>query len=230
LKNRITPQACLRLVLWLLGFKILAVILIEYRYYFPADFGTAFLIGREDIFVGLYRIAFYIHIIVGPFCLILAALLFVTGVRQYPDYFRISHQRHRQLGQLQAVLVLVMLLPSGLVMAPFAFAGPIAATGFAAQSILTAMATVLAIASAMRGNIQRHRRWAMWTLLLLASPLLFRFLSGLLVAAEWESDRTYQLNAWGSWLVPLALFELSRFSVPKVDASIARITRLTDLR
>ena len=55
----------------LLFAKVLLEILYEYRWYFPANFEAAFLIGRQDSFVGLYRAAFYAHVISGPLAILL---------------------------------------------------------------------------------------------------------------------------------------------------------------
>jgi uncharacterized membrane protein YozB (DUF420 family) len=238
-KHATTLRAVLLIAFWLLGVKILLAILVEYRFYFPANFDTAFLVGREDIFAGAYRAAFYIHIVVGPVCLVFAAILLASGSSLSDSESRMISRRrcsqmHRRLGRLQALLVLGLLLPTGLVMSTHAFAGPIAVAAFATLSITTAIAVIAAIITAMQGKVTRHRRWAMRTLLLLASPLLLRFMSGLLAASGWESDRTYQLNAWSSWLVPLIVFELSRLRVskvtPKVAASITGSTHLPGAR
>ena len=44
-----------------LGSKILASILAQYAHYFPPDFSTEFLLGRQSYFFGSYALAFYTH-------------------------------------------------------------------------------------------------------------------------------------------------------------------------
>ena len=48
--------------------RVLIVILMEYRFYFPPDFDQSFfLAGRRPSFAGWYSVGFYTHIISGPF-------------------------------------------------------------------------------------------------------------------------------------------------------------------
>ena len=78
------------LAIGLLFLKVLLAILYEYRWYFPADFdSSAFLSGRRYTFVGIYRVAFYAHIISGPLAILLGcALMFSGGKARY-------RKRHR---------------------------------------------------------------------------------------------------------------------------------------
>ena len=62
-----------KLLLVLLGLKVLLTILWEYRLYFPADFDATFLIGREKFFYGIYCWAFYAHIVTVPIAIVLGS-------------------------------------------------------------------------------------------------------------------------------------------------------------
>jgi len=46
--------------------RVLATILTNYSDYFPPQFDSLFLQGREATFTGAYRPAFYVHIFSGP--------------------------------------------------------------------------------------------------------------------------------------------------------------------
>ena len=181
--------------------KVLLSILYQYRWYFPPDFDNgAFLIGRRDTFEGMYPVAFYLHIVLGPIALLLATF-HVVGTRVVR--FRPLLGR---LGKIQTVCVYIVAL-SGLVMAPKAFAGPIAGAGFASLAVLTALTVTLAAYHAAVGGWAAHRLWARRCVLLLYSPLLLRLLGGLSIVTQVDSLWTYQWNAWISWLVPLAIHE-----------------------
>jgi type II secretory pathway pseudopilin PulG len=189
-------------VVLLLG-KVLLSILSEYRWYFPADFEhSSFLMGRRDSFVGIYPAAFYAHIIGGPAAVLLGSLLMLSGPR--PQRWRI----HRLAGKLQMLIVLAVIVPSGLVMAQQAFAGPIAALGFSALSIATGVCAVAAVYHAMARRLPAHQQWATRCFILLVSPLLLRLVTGMAIVTQLESDLSYRLNAWLSWLVPLAIYEV----------------------
>ncbi len=106
------------------------------------------------------------------------------------------------------VLVLAVVAPSGLVMAREATAGPIAAFGFVSLSFATAVCAAMALYCARTQNFQSHQRWATRCFILLASPLLLRLISGALIVLGQESEWGYRLNAWLSWFIPLAIYEV----------------------
>lgn len=101
----------------LLIWKVTLSVVIEYRNYFPPNFESDFLRGRELYFGGAYRWAFYTHLIAGPTSLILGTFL-------VSDRFRgIAPTWHRRLGWILAACVLLLLVPSGLWMAHYAATG-----------------------------------------------------------------------------------------------------------
>jgi hypothetical protein len=191
-----------RVVVAVLLLKVLLAILVEYRWYFPANFDSAFLTGRRESFQGLYAGAFYAHIVSGPLTILLGAFLMSRALHNR------FHSLHRWAGRGQALLIFAVLVPSGLVMATEAFAGPVAGYGFAALAIATAASMAMAVRHACARRIALHRRWASRCFVLLISPLLLRLVSGVLIVMQWESEWAYRLNAWCSWLVPLIVFEV----------------------
>jgi Predicted membrane protein (DUF2306) len=191
--------SCLAAVLVL---KVTAVVIWGYRNYFPANFNSTFLIGREDYFWGEYRWAFYAHIVAGPTTLVLGLILM-------SERFRLRlPQWHRLLGKCQIALIVVLLAPSGLWMARYAETGPIAASGFAALAIATACFAPLGWRSAVQRRFADHRRWMWRSFLLLCSAVVLRLIGGLALVTGIGRDWSYPLAAWVSWLLPLAAFEL----------------------
>ncbi|QEF96487.1 hypothetical protein Mal15_05150 [Stieleria maiorica] len=183
--------------------KVFLAILYQYRWYFPPDFDASpFLAGRRFTFVGLYRGAFYLHLAAGPTALVLGTFLIFSGGKTH------WQRLHAMLGKTQFAVVITMVVPSGLVMSLQAYAGIIAETGFIVQSILTGVTMAAAAFLARSGKFAAHRRWATRCYLLLWSPLLLRVVAGLLIVSNLESEWTYRLNAWLSWLAPLAVYEL----------------------
>jgi hypothetical protein len=187
----------------LLGLRVLLGIVFEYRFYFPPNFtDAAFLIGREETFTRLYAAAFYTHILSGPPAIVLATFLLATGGQARWRTW------HRWGGRWLGALIFALLLPSGLIMARHAFAGPIAGVGFAALTLTTALCAGFAIACARQKRFVQHQRWATRCFLLLISPLILRVVSGVLIVTNSESETAYQLNAWLSWIVPLLVYEV----------------------
>ena len=187
----------------LLILRVLVTMLLEYRWYFPADFnGSVFLSGRQATFVGLYRAAFYAHIISGPLALVLG--LGLLAIARAPRLSRV----HRRLGRVQILLVLLLVAPSGLIMACGTQAGELAAYGFAALALLTGGCGVAVIQAARAGRFEAHQRWALRCCVLLCSPMLLRLNTGLLIVTQHESIWLYSLSAWLSWLIPLMFLEV----------------------
>jgi len=182
--------------------KVTATILIGYRDYLPPDFASLFLGGRDAYFWDGYHIAFYAHILAGPITLVVGLLL-LSGrfLRRFPRW-------HRRLGRLQVICVLLLLTPSGLWMAFYAESGPIAGAGFGLLALATALCIVMGWRSAIRRQFAVHRRWMTRCYILLCSAVVLRLLGGIALLAGSTADWPYQLSAWVSWLVPLAIYEV----------------------
>ena len=185
-----------------LALKVFVAIICEYPDYFPPDFDSVFLAGREVSFHGAYRIAFYAHIVASPIALVMSFYLFVTGLRKW------FGPLHRRLGKVLVILILFVVAPSGLVMATESYAGPIAGWGFAIQAILTFVAAGAAALYAKKKQFAIHQQWTTRLFILMCAPLLLRLTSGFLSLGNLETELTYQLSAWLTWLLPLAVFEV----------------------
>lgn len=198
-------QMCRRILICLgalLSLKVFLALLWQYRWYFPADFDASpFLSGRRYSFDTGYRLAFYFHLVSSPLALLLGTALLATGGK------RQWQRLHHGLGRCQFLLVLALVVPSGLVMSFRAYGGWISAAGFVTQSCFTAIAVSMAAWMAIRGRIGSHRQWAIRLYLVLWSPLLLRMIAGLTIVTGMESEFTYRLNAWLSWLIPLTFYE-----------------------
>lgn len=203
-------QAMKRIAFWLLVvlfFKVLGSIVLEYQNYFPANFDSNFLFGRREFFAGIYRFAFYAHIISGPITLLIAAFLMFSGKQKS---LRKWGHWHRRLGKALAYLVLLVMLPSGFVMATRAMTGPIAGAAFFALTIATAFSVCFASWHASQRRFAIHQVWATRSFILLCSPMLLRMMTGATIVFDVEGDWTYRFAAWGSWLIPLTVFEVRR--------------------
>jgi hypothetical protein len=204
--HRTLPERTLALLAGVLILKVTTSVLSNYPNYFPPNFASDFLRGRESYFPGGYQWAFYTHIVSGPLALILGLVLLAERSRaRYPKW-------HRYLGRLQVACVLLLVTPSGLWMAYYAAAGPIAAVGLAALAIATATCVSLGAWSAVKGRFANRRRWMWRCYLLLCSAVVLRLIGGLAtvtgVAAPWFDP----LATWMCWLVPLVAFELREWT------------------
>ena len=181
--------------------RVTAAVVANYGGYLPPDFDTEFLTGREAYFFGIYRWAFYLHIGSSPATLIFGLLLINNRFRmKWPTW-------HRQLGKFQSMLVLFLVVPSGLWMAFYAEAGLIAETGFASLAIATGICVVTGWRTAVQRRFTEHRRWMWRCYLLLCSAVVLRLMGGIAHLARLDTNWTYPMAAWLSWLGPLLTFE-----------------------
>jgi hypothetical protein len=200
------PSYIPRILTFLAGLLIVKVtlsVVLGYRNYFPPDFASDFLRGREAYFSGPYQWAFYAHIASGPVTLVLGLFLIGEKIRlRFPKW-------HRSLGKVQGVLVLFVLAPSGLWMARYSQTGPVAAAGFSALAVATATCVFLGWRNAVTRRFVEHRWWMWRCFLLLCSAVVIRLVGGLATVTDYDGAWVYPLTAWVSWLGPLAVFELS---------------------
>lgn len=196
------------LLRWLaiaLVLRVLAAILANYPDYFPPNFDSLFLQGREATFTGLYRPAFYLHIFSAPFVLFTGLILLSESVRR-------RHSRlHRVLGRLHVIVLLLFVLPTSVVMSRHAFGGWPAGLSFVMLSAATATCAIAGVIHACRRRYESHRRWMLRCYVLICSAVVLRLTSGAagLIGVP-SPERAYVIAAWSSWLVPLAAYEIAQ--------------------
>ena len=183
--------------------RVLATILANYPDYFPPNFDSLFLQGRETTFTGTYPAAFYVHIFSGPIVLFNGLILLSeTFRRRYRGW-------HRRLGWVQIVVLLVFVLPSSAVMSRHAFGGWPAGLSFLLLSAATASCAIVGVVHACRRRYDSHRRWMLRSYVLICSAVFLRLISGSagLLGAP-SPEHAYIFAAWSSWLLPLAAYEI----------------------
>jgi hypothetical protein len=180
-------------------------VLFEYHHYFPPNFQSDFLRGREPYFWGGYQWAFFVHLISGPTSLLLGTLLVSERLRKRAPAW------HRRLGRIQGVCVLLLVAPSGLYMARYAATGAVAAVGLGALAVATAVCVALGWRAAVQRRFADHRRWMLRTFVLLCSAVVIRMIGGLASVLEFDAPWLYPASTWLSWLAPLLVLESVHF-------------------
>jgi hypothetical protein len=184
--------------------KVTLSVVVGYRRYLPPDFAAEFLLGREAYFWGAYSWAFYAHLAAGPVTLLLGTLLLSSQFRQFAPAW------HRRLGRVQAALVLLLLVPSGLWMAWYAMTGTVAAWGLGTLAAATGVCITLGWRAAVERRFVDHEQWMWRTYLLLCSAVVIRLLGGLATVAGFDAIWFYPFSVWTSWVVPLVVYEVLR--------------------
>src|SRR5262245_22956882 len=130
--------------------RVLGTILANYPDYFPPNFDSLFLQGREPTFTGIYRPAFYVHIFSGP-------VVLFNGVILLSEYVRRRHGGlHRLLGRVQVAVLVLFVLPSSVVMSRHAFGGWPAGLSFLLLSAATAGCAIVGVVHARRRRYDQH--------------------------------------------------------------------------
>jgi hypothetical protein len=183
--------------------RVLATILANYPDYFPPNFDSLFLQGREAPFTGAYQPAFYVHIFSGPVVLFNGLILLSAYVRRHHAAW------HRVLGRIQVAVLLLFVLPSSVVMSRHAFGGWPAGLSFLLLSAATATCAIVGVVHARRRRYHQHRRWMLRSYVLICSAVALRLISGAagLVGVP-SPEGAYVVAAWSSWLIPLAAYEI----------------------
>ncbi len=220
MKNAILVKV-LRAVFALLILRALVSIVANYPDYFPPDFQSSFLQGREATFPGTYQWAFYVHIFSGPLVLLNGLVLMTDAVIRYRSL-------HRFLGWVQTIALLVFMLPSGMVMALQSFGGFWAGLSFMVLSGTTGVCAIVGVVYASQGKLKQHRQWMVRTYVLICSAVSLRLVSGAAgLVGVTDAERAYVFAAWMSWVLPLVVWEIvdrlpkGKFPKPKEPQSLA---------
>jgi hypothetical protein len=204
--------------------RVTASVISNYHNYFPPNFASDFLRGREGHFWGSYQWAFYAHVISGPLSLIVGLILIAERSRnRFPRW-------HRYLGRVQAGCVLFLVAPSGLIMAYHAAAGPIAGAGLATLAVSTAVCVSLGAWSAMRLRFAEHQRWMWRCYLLLCSAVVIRLIGGLATVSGVTGSWVDPLAAWVCWVVPLAAYDIREWARRKERRNGAGMSWFLELK
>lgn len=188
----------------LLVVRVTISILLGYVNYFPLNFYSEFLSGRQAYFFGAYQFAFWIHILFSPLVIFSGLWLLSRSMRQsYPLF-------HRRLGRVHVLIVLCLVAPTGLWMSFYALTGAWAGSAFACSSIATFVCALYGWRSAKARQFAVHQVWMTRCFLLLCSAIVLRVLSGVATVLKSEEIMTYPVFAWMSATVPVAVYEVVR--------------------
>lgn len=221
LTSPVAMRRALTIAVGILIVKVTAGVLLGYANYFPPNFASDFLQGREHYFFGSYQWAFYPHIAAGPVTLLLGLLLVSDKFRaRFPIW-------HRRLGHFQVVCVLFVLAPSGLWMAHDTATGTIAAISFAILAVMTGTCAALGWRAAITKRFNEHRRWMWRCFLLLCSAVVLRVLGGLGTVLDVKSLWFDPVASWLSWLIPLLTFELLNLRKPQAGSVVVQSASLS---
>ena len=187
-------------VIWII-FALLATLIGFYpAIYFIIDkrFGLLGLKAEALINDSLYNTAFYAHIVVGGFALLI-------GWLQFSEKLRINNMNlHRNIGKAYIVAALISGL-SGLYIALFASGGMISILGFFSSGIVWLTTTILGYTAVRKLDIAKHKKLMIYSYAVCFSAVTLRIWLPLLTIAIGDFITAYNIVAWLSW-VPNVIF------------------------
>lgn len=147
----------------------------------------------------LWSIAFYTHISLGGFSLLIGWSLFLKKWRAKKLHL------HRLIGKLYIIAVLLSSI-SGLYIAYHATGGWIAKTGFAGMSIAWFVCTYVAYKAIRHKDIKKHERWMIRSYAVTFTGVTFRLWMPLLIIVfKLDFLEAYPIDAWVSWMANLVV-------------------------
>lgn len=170
--------------------------------YFDDESLPAFVIEKLPVrFETLWLWSLRFHVVAAAFCLP-ACVALVTKASQR------LRTLHRWLGRVTGVLVLLVLVPSGAVLAFDAKGGPVVTAGFLLSAGLVAGFMVRAVVSARRRDFAVHRHATWHVLAQLSVAVTSRAMLLGLEAAAVDPEVAYVIALWLPVVGSAALVEL----------------------
>ncbi len=151
---------------------------------------------------GWYLPLFYIHVFFGIICLITPVLLF------WGRQIKLSHSKHRLIGNFYVWSNILVLCPTGVYLALFAKGGTLAQVGFIVQGILVALFSFYGYKSTIKSKME-HIQWMIRSYALATAVLTFRIFHILFMIWQLPYQDNYWLSQWLSMLGNGLLGELA---------------------
>jgi len=160
----------------------------------------------------IWSTAFYTHISLGGFSLLIGWSLFLKKFRTKKLHL------HRLIGKIYVIAVLLSSI-TGLYIAYHATGGIYAKLGFAGMSISWFTCTYIAYKAIRNKKIQLHERWMIRSYAVTFTGVTFRlWMPFLVIALQLEFLEAYPIDAWVSWIANLFVAQLiirKRFGTKK---------------
>ncbi|MEP2668673.1 MAG: DUF2306 domain-containing protein [Cyclobacteriaceae bacterium] len=205
---------------WLLGsiiFLLIVTLSINAFSYLNFNFTYGFLrLKQEAIQTGWYLPAYYSHIIIAGFILLIGFFQLNTKISLREKWL------HRFLGKCYAYGIFLFAAPGGIIMSFFINRGTLVLLSFLIQSILWVVFTAYAIKAIKNGDIIIHKKWMWRSYALTFAAVTLRLYA---FATSWSVDLThptaYAIIAWLSWTLNLIFVELYLRTHKRVDINIS---------
>ena len=150
----------------------------------------------------VWLVTLKVHVACGLVCLPAGIVLLARRARErWP-------RLHRILGRGYASIILFVMAPTGVYLAPYSKYGWASGSGFVLSAVIMVMTTIDAIRAARRGDEQRHRAAAVHSYAQVVSAISFRVYHLTFQLLELPYETTYIASVWLSVVGNAVLAEL----------------------
>ena len=209
------------LLLMLAGWALIAQASLEY-----ADLENlpGFVIEKLPVrFESLWLFSLRAHVASAVLTFPLCIVLMTRSLQRRPMV-------HRWLGRIAGTLVLLVLVPTGAILAFDAKGGPLVSAGFLVSGAIVAVAGVQGVLAARRRDLVAHRRAMRHVFAQMSVAVSSRVLMLALDSGGMDPDRAYVVALWVPVLASAALAELPAIGTACVRAFGALWQRLQPSR
>ncbi len=141
----------------------------------------------------LWNIAFYGHIILGGFALLIGWLQFSEKLR------RRNINSHRAIGKIYMLSVLISGL-SSLYIALYATGGIVSILGFFSLGLVWLSTTFLGFTAIKKGNVELHEKFMIFSYAACFAAVTLRIWLPILTSLMGEFNSAYRIVAWLCWV------------------------------
>jgi len=149
-----------------------------------------------------WRVVITIHAISGVVCLVSCWTQFSSLVmRKAPKVHKVS-------GRVYGYNNLIVLVPTGVILALYAKGGALGVLGFLVIGVGTGIATLMGVRTAMKKKVISHKRWITYSFALVSTAISFRLCQIALAKVLPTFEHIYITTLWGTLVLNLVLAEL----------------------
>jgi uncharacterized membrane protein YozB (DUF420 family) len=181
--------------------------------YFEPNFESGFLKGKSDFYSqDIFRISLFTHGFTASISVVLLAILV---------FFRLEKKSisiHRLIGKISLIATIFLVFPSGIVLSLNADGGKVGKILFLFLSIFTCYAAISGWMAIRKKQVETHKTWMKYLLLLFCSAFFLRILIVIFFYAEIHSKSFYPVEVFLSWIPGSILFWIINFKKIQANA------------
>ena len=171
-------------------------------YFLPSEVHPFFLERPAMTAQQWWRVMISVHAVSGVLCLV------CCWAQYSPLVMKKAPAVHKVSGRVYGYNNLLVVVPTGILLAFFAKGGLLGILGILAIGVGTGISTFLGVRAAMKKKIAVHKRWITFSFALVSTAISFRLCQFALAQAVPSFEHIYVTTLWGTLGLNLLLAQL----------------------